>query len=122
MSTRASHHLQTGSEGEDLAISYLERKGWTILERNYRFERSEVDIVAYDQVCIVFLEVKTRRSSRFGYPEESVDERKQAHIHKASMAWLYERKMEKSPIRFDVIGIELQHDLPPIIEHIERAF
>lgn len=122
MANSTSQHLNLGAEGEAIAVSYLEGKGWTILEQNYRFERSEVDIVAYDQVCIVFVEVKTRRSSRFGYPEESVDARKQAHIQKASMAWLYERKMENSPIRFDVIGIELQKGLPPVIEHIKRAF
>lgn len=117
-----SRHIETGRHGEDAVCSYLEDRDWVILERNYRFERSEVDIVAYDQTCIVFVEVKTRSSTRFGYPEEGVDERKQRHVRKASMAWLYERKMEKSPIRFDVVGVILEHDLPPVFEHIRDAF
>lgn len=117
-----SGHIKLGRDGEQAACDYLEDRGWTILERNYRFERSEVDIVAYDQACIVFIEVKTRTSTRFGYPDDSVDARKQRNVQKASMAWLYERKMEKSPIRFDVVGVVLEPELPPVIEHIRNAF
>lgn len=117
-----SRHLRTGQDGEQIACDHLEGKGWIVMERNYRFERAEVDIVAYDQFRIVFLEVKTRSSIRFGYPDEAIDERKQRQIRKAAMAWLYERKMERSPIRFDVISVLLEPDLPPVIEHLENAF
>lgn len=115
-------HLETGKRGEDLTIEHLERSGWMILDRNYQFERNEIDIVAYDNKAIVFIEVKTRSSLRFGHPEESVDELKQSRIRKTAMAWLYERKMEKSPVRFDVVSVLLDNTDQPKIEHMQGAF
>ena len=65
---------EIGNEGEELACAYLESKGWRILERNYFFEKSEVDIIAYDDTAIVFIEVKLRSSDKYGRPEEYVSE------------------------------------------------
>lgn len=114
---------EIGDEGEELAVAYLESKGYTILERNYHFERAEVDIVAYDNAtCIVFAEVKTRSSNRYGEPEEYVDEEKTQNIYKAAEAWLYERKMDGSPVRFDVISILQPENEAPDIKHFENAF
>ena len=113
---------EIGNEGEEVAAAYLESKGYTILERNYFFERAEVDIVAYDQTCIVFVEVKQRRNTRFGKPEEFVTEEKIENIYKAAEAWLYERKMDGSPVRFDVIGIVQPEKGAPDISHYENAF
>lgn len=115
-------HLNTGRIGEEMAVEHLQGKGWLILDRNYQFERSEIDIVAYDNRAIVFIEVKTRRSLRFGHPEESVDDLKQSRIRKTAMAWLYERKMEKSPIRFDVVSVLLGESDNPTLEHMQGAF
>ncbi|WP_018127357.1 YraN family protein [Balneola vulgaris] len=111
-----------GNEGEELACAYLESKGWRILERNYFFEKSEVDIVAYDDTAIVFIEVKMRSSDKFGKPEEFVSEVKVEHVFKAAEAWMYERKMEGSPMRFDVIGILNEKGKAPAFNHIEDAF
>lgn len=112
-----------GDEGEDLAVAFLESNGYTILERNYHFEHAEVDIVAYDNAsCIVFVEVKTRSSNQYGEPEEYIDEEKKQNVYKAAEAWVYERKMDGAPIRFDVISVLQPADEAPEIKHFEKAF
>jgi putative endonuclease len=114
---------QIGDEAEDLAVAYLESKGYTVLEQNYHFERAEVDIVAYDnETCIIFVEVKMRSSNRYGEPEEFVDEEKIENVYKAAEAWIYERKMDGVPVRFDVISILQQNNEAPDIKHFENAF
>ncbi|TYP93950.1 putative endonuclease [Fodinibius salinus] len=121
MSNKSNREI--GDEGEELAAAYLESKGYTILERNYHFEHAEVDIVAYDnEAYIIFVEVKTRSSNQFGEPEEYVDDEKIANVYKAAEAWLYERKMDGAPVRFDVIGILQQKGQAPDISHYENAF
>lgn len=120
--TAKKNTRQLGDEGEDLAALYLESKGFTILERNYFFERAEVDIVAYDETCIVFVEVKFRSSTRYGEPEDFVSEEKIEHIYKAAEAWLYERKMDGTPVRFDVVSIIRKDNHAPDIRHFENAF
>lgn len=114
---------EIGDKGEELAAAYLESKGYTILERNYHFERAEVDIVAYDnETCIVFAEVKTRSTNTFGEPEEFVDDNKIQNIYKAAEAWIYERKMEGAPVRFDIVSILQKNNEAPDIKHFEDAF
>lgn len=114
---------QIGDDGEELAVAYLESKGYTILERNYHFERAEVDIVAYDnETYIIFVEVKIRSSNRYGEPEEYVDREKIENVYKAAEAWIYERKMDGVPVRFDVISILQQNNEAPDIKHFENAF
>ncbi|HEX6983325.1 MAG TPA: YraN family protein [Balneolaceae bacterium] len=121
MATKSTREI--GNEGEDLAAAYLESKGYLILERNYHFEHAEVDIVAYDNAtCIVFVEVKKRATNYFGEPEEYVDEQKMENIYKAAEAWIYERKMDGSPARFDVISIIQKDNEAPDIKHFENAF
>lgn len=113
---------EKGREGEAIAAAYLESKDYTILEQNYFFERAEVDIVAYDQTAIVFVEVKMRKNTTFGEPAEFVTEKKQKLIYKAAEAWLYERKMDGSPVRFDVVAIVQNKNEAPDIQHFKHAF
>ncbi len=114
---------EIGDEGEEIAAAYLESKGYTILDQNYHFERAEVDIVAYDNDSwIIFAEVKTRSSNRYGEPEEYVDEEKIQNVYKAAEAWIYERKMDGVPVRFDVISILQDENEAPDIKHFEDAF
>ncbi len=120
MSSKSMREI--GREGEDLAAAYLESKGYTVLEKNYFFQRAEVDIVAYDETAIVFVEVKMRKNTDFGEPAEYVTEKKKKRIYKASEAWLYERKMEGSPVRFDVVAIVKPENQAPDIQHFEHAF
>ena len=71
----ATNRRRQGKIGEDLAAKYLERNGLRIIERNYRFERGEIDLIAEEGEELVFVEVKTRRSNAFGAPEDAVTER-----------------------------------------------
>ena len=121
--------VETGRAGEEIASRYLEERGFRVMERNYRFERSEVDLVCFlpavryeDGGELVFVEVKTRRGTGFGRPEEAVGAEKRRHLVKAARAWLYERRMEGTPARFDVVSILLRPGSDPEIEHLENAF
>ncbi|PWN07773.1 YraN family protein [Rhodohalobacter mucosus] len=111
-----------GNYGEDLAAAYLESKDWLIIDRNYAFERAEVDIVATDRNYIIFIEVKFRSDTYFGQPEEFVTPAKEANIKKAAEAWVYERKMETAVVRFDIISIVQKANEAPQITHFEDAF
>ncbi|MGM0546753.1 MAG: YraN family protein [Bacteroidota bacterium] len=121
MSKKSNREI--GNEAEELATAYLESKGYTIMERNYHFERAEVDIVAYNnESCIVFVEVKMRSSNNYGPPEAYVDDNKIQNVYKAAEAWIYERKMDGVPVRFDVISILQKNNEAPDIKHFENAF
>lgn len=115
-------HRKIGDEGEDLAAEYLESKGWLIIDRNYFFEKAEIDIVATDGNFIVFVEVKLRSGTYFGRPEDFVTPGKEKNIKKAAEAWVYERKMETALVRFDVIAIVQKQGEEPEISHFEDAF
>lgn len=99
--------LAVGKSGEDEAVRFLKKNGYRILERNYRCRHGELDIVAMDGDTISFIEVKTRGSDRFGTPAGSVDERKQRHITKASMAYIAEKGLGEVTARFDVVSVEI---------------
>lgn len=116
------NHIELGKAGEDRAIAFLEAKNFIVLDRNYRFLRAEVDIVASTDREIVFVEVKTRRNKKYGEPEESVDDSKKRQLFKVAEAWLHERKMEGAPVRFDVITVMHPNTKNEEIQHIEGAF
>lgn len=111
-----------GQRGEQLARSYLERKGYEILAQNWRYSRAEIDIIAKLPKIniIVFVEVKTRSTYKYGYPEEAVNNRKARLLAMAAEAYLAERNLE-CEVRFDIISILLQ-DRHHQIVHIEDAF
>jgi putative endonuclease len=119
-----------GDAGETIAADYLREEGYRILDRNYRFERSEVDIVCYDPGAsgaeaggeIVFVEVKARSGLGYGAPEAAVTDEKQQSILKVSRAYLYERRMEGAPCRFDVVSVVLNQEADPDVEHFPNAF
>jgi len=113
---------QTGREGEEIAAAYLESKDLLILDRNYRFEKAEIDIVAFDHTQVIFVEVKARSDTYFGHPEEYVTPAKEKNIKKAAEAWIYERKMETALVRFDIISIVSDGKSAPDITHFEDAF
>ena len=115
---------QTGDRGEEVAAVHLEEKGYVILDRNYRFQLHELDLVCHapGDGMIVFVEVKTRRGSRFGRPEEAVDDDKQASIRLAAEAYLHERRLERARCRFDVVSVLLARGRKPVVQHIKFAF
>ncbi|MGD0035659.1 MAG: YraN family protein [Bacteroidota bacterium] len=110
-----------GKAGEDLAARFLERNGLKIIERNYRFERGEIDLIAEEGDELVFVEVKARRSTIFGAPEDAVTERKQEQVHTVADGYLFEHDIDNRPCRFDVVAIEFINGKTEI-RHIRDAF
>ncbi|MFP4499199.1 MAG: YraN family protein [Vulcanimicrobiota bacterium] len=94
-----------GKTGENLACRFLEKRGFEIVERNYRTRTGEIDIIARHCEVIVFIEVKTRATLNFGLPEEAVDIRKQEQIRNTAFEYMYKKNFMVNPIRFDVISI-----------------
>lgn len=94
-----------GGSGEGIAAAHLRSIGYTILERNYRFGRGEIDIVARDGPTLVFCEVKLRKTDEFGLPEAAVTARKQRQIRFVAQGYLLERGVRDTDCRFDVVGI-----------------
>jgi putative endonuclease len=110
-----------GQAGEELAAQYLEKAGFKILERNYRFERGEIDLIAEDGDDLVFIEVKARHSNKYGEPEDAVTEEKQEQVHNVAEGYIYEREIENRECRFDVVAIEYRSGQTEI-RHIKDAF
>ncbi|MCG0277221.1 MAG: YraN family protein [Thermanaeromonas sp.] len=96
-----------GWEGEEIAATFLKAQGYYVRERNFRCPLGEIDIVAEEGGEIVFVEVKARSSSAFGFPQESVDMRKQERLRRVASFYLKERKLFGRPCRFDVVGVWL---------------
>lgn len=94
-----------GRCGEDIAWEYLRKRGYKILERNYRCRYGEVDLIAKDGETIVFVEVKSRRSAAFGEPEASVGLAKQKRISTVALFYLEEKRLHDCEARFDVVSI-----------------
>lgn len=113
-------HIELGKQGEELATQHLIQKGYEILHRNWRNGRSEVDIIARIGNDWVFVEVKTRETDYFGYPEEAVDKAKQKQLQKAANAFV-EQYTVRGDIRFDIVAIVLNKHQQEIY-HIEDAF
>lgn len=110
-----------GRWGESLAERYLKEKGFTVLERNFRAHRGEIDLIAKDGETLVFVEVKTKTREGFGEPEDWIDEKKQDQIGKVAMGYLMEKGIEQTDCRFDVVGI-IKIGSRTEIRHIEDAF
>ncbi|RTY36721.1 YraN family protein [Chlorobium phaeovibrioides] len=94
-----------GREGERIAAGFLEKKGYRIVQRNFRFHRNEIDIIAMDGETVCFIEVKTRSSATKGEPAEAVTPGKQREIARAAEAWLAFSSEGEPDCRFDVVGI-----------------
>ncbi|MCE2402255.1 YraN family protein [Candidatus Poribacteria bacterium] len=109
--------------GETFAAEHLKARGYQILAQNYRFQRGEIDLIAQQEKRIVFVEVKTRRSLKFGLPQYAVTEQKQRQISKIALAYLQSQNLLDVPCRFDVIAIHLSPKLEVLrLEQIESAF
>lgn len=106
MNNKSLNKRITGSEGEKAAIDLLEKNGFTIIERNFRFSRlGEIDIIANDGEYICFIEVKSRSSLAFGQPSEAVTRKKMDNIIRLSQIYLKKHHLENSNVRFDIIEI-----------------
>ncbi|MCF6463352.1 YraN family protein [Clostridium sp. Cult1] len=114
------NNISKGILGENEAVEYLISKGYRVVDRNYRTKVGEIDIIAIKFNILVFVEVKTRTSIKYGYPYESVNWRKQQKIYKSSLIYMNHKKMNNYQIRYDIIEVFLEEK--PKINHIENAF
>jgi len=119
------NHKEFGNGGENTACLFLGTKGYKIIERNYKAYRKEIDVIALRDEYIIFAEVKTRSSVKFGVPSESVNITKQRHIIFAAKNFMLENGRLYSELqpRFDVV--EIYHDKKTgknYVRHIEGAF
>ena len=115
--------VNVAKTGESLAVAHLKGRGYKILEQNYRAVRGEIDLIAQDGDCIVFVEVKTRRSLKFGTPQAAVTTQKQRQISKVALVYLQTKNLLSAPCRFDVIAVHLSPQLALLkLEQIENAF
>ena len=110
-----------GREGEQIAERYLKKKGYKLVERNYRCLGGELDLIVLDRQVIVFVEVKTRIDDRFGGPLESVHRHKQQRMIRAAQFFLSQQRLHHREARFDVVGVSFI-GREPAIEHIQNAF
>lgn len=114
--------MSLGDRGEMLAAGYLCDQGYQVLDKKVRASFGELDLVVQKNETIVFVEVKTRSTSRLGLPEEAVDQNKQKQITKLAEWYLQKNKMNKPRVRFDVIALLYDGVSEPKIRHIENAF
>ena len=115
--------LDIAKMGEALAVAHLKARGYEILAQNYRAVRGEIDLVVKDGNFIVFVEVKTRRSLKFGTPQAAVNIQKQRQISKVALTYLQTYNLFDTPCRFDVIAVHLSPQLELLkLEQIENAF
>ena len=110
-----------GRSGEDLAADMYARRGYRVLERNYRVPEGEVDLIVGRGSTIVFCEVKARATDRWGLPAEAVAWQKQARLRRLAARWMRERQPGRVEIRFDVVSIVVR-DGRPEVTHFANAF
>lgn len=114
-------HNELGTWGEQCAVEYLRRKGYVILERDWKSGHRDLDIIALDGATMVFVEVKTRRNRMFADPEMAVDYRKISNLKKAANHYVNYRHYD-GEIRFDVLTVIGNNEHLEELEHIEDAF
>lgn len=109
-------HIERGQQGEHQAEEFLLQKGYSVIARNYRYKRSEIDLIVQKENWLVFVEVKMRSSKAFGFPEESVKEAKRKKILEGAAQYLEETNWHGN-VRYDIVAIHQNE-----IEHFEDAF
>ena len=112
--------IQIGIKGESIAVDYLTKLKYKIMQRNYRCHFGEIDIIAYKDLTYIFVEVKTRRSLTFGRPIEAINYKKRNHIQKVAQYYIQSSKIQSSRFRFDAIEVILSPEIQ--INHIKNIF
>ena len=115
-----ARHNQLGKKGEQLAVDFLLKKGYTIVARNYRFDKAEVDIIAKKGDTLAIIEVKTRSTSDFGNPQDFVKPKQIQRLVKAVDEYVTVNELDVE-VRFDIIAI-VKEKQGFSIEHLENAF
>lgn len=115
-----AQHNELGKKGEEIAIDFLVKKGYQILDKNWRYLKAEVDIIAENKNTLVAIEVKTRTSDYFGDPQEFINKKKIKLLVLAMNEYVLSKNLDYE-VRFDVIAI-IKNKNSFQIEHIEDAF
>ncbi|MFT5437293.1 MAG: putative endonuclease [Ulvibacter sp.] len=115
-----AYHNDLGKLGEQLAVDYLSRNGFIILERNFIYNKAEVDIIAKKEEKIIIVEVKTRNSAFFGDPQDFVTKTKIKLMVKAANEYVTTNEIDLE-VRFDIIAV-LKNQHLETVEHFENAF
>lgn len=101
----SQQRLELGKKGEDAAIAFLKKTGYRIIKRNYKNKLGEIDIVAKEKGTICFVEVKTRTTLAFGYPQEAITTRKQKQLNRVALSYMKQYNLLHVPARFDVVSV-----------------
>ncbi|MEJ2154560.1 MAG: YraN family protein [Desulfobacteraceae bacterium] len=117
----ADNRQQFGKMGEELAVAHLRKKGYKVIQRNYRTRIGEIDIIARYKGRIVFVEVKTRRSGSYGNPKFAVTPKKQRRISMVALEYLKKHHSMQTPARFDVVTVNTE-DEGNTVDIIPNAF
>lgn len=112
---------QTGKAGEELARRYLEENGYRICAVNWRGRRGELDVVAEKDGWLIIVEVRTKRTERFGAVREAVDGRKRRQILRVAEEYVMRQRLSEMPVRIDCIFVDWQGDRP-VVEHVMGVF
>lgn len=113
-----------GDWGEEKAARFLTQQGLSVVERNYHSRYGEIDLIAESEEFLVFVEVRLRKSTRYGRPEETVDQRKQERLRRTAQCYLQEHPTHKQP-RFDVVALYARDGMdtrPLPVRYIINAF
>ncbi|OCX50354.1 YraN family protein [Mucilaginibacter sp. PPCGB 2223] len=116
-----ANHLDLGRLGEQLAKTYLEGLGYEIIDENWTHGKAEVDLIAYHDKTIIFVEVKTRTGTGFGQPEDFVDARKQKLLADAANEYIYLME-HNGDARFDIVSVLFDQQNKHTLKHIPDAF
>ena len=111
-----------GERGEALAVDLLKRRGYRILEKNFRIQRGEIDIIAQDRDTVCFIEVKTRRAFRQGAPSESISIFKQRQLVRLALLYLKGTRRLEEKARFDVVAVTMDENGKDNAQLIQNAF
>ncbi|MFO8240758.1 MAG: YraN family protein [Dissulfuribacterales bacterium] len=119
---RHGYAKELGEKAEGLAEAFFKERGYNVLERNYRVRWGEIDLILEDRSRIIFVEVKSRLSSKYGQPQEAITHHKRRQIIRVAKWYLQKKGYLDREIRFDVLAIRFYGIGKPTIEHIPWAF
>ncbi|MEN7546568.1 YraN family protein [Rapidithrix thailandica] len=109
-----------GKRGEEIACWYLKRRGFDILEQNYRYKKGEIDLIASKDNWLIFVEVRVRNNDAYGYPEQSISAQKEELLLATAEHYLHTHPNKHCQIRFDILSITLQANRSTV-RHFEDA-
>jgi len=111
-----------GREFEEVARRFLVERGWTVLGRNVRFGRREIDLIVRRGTTVAFVEVKGRRGSGYGHPLDAITARKRSEIHKVARWWILRHGLDGWEYRFDAVAVSGRPGETPSVEHVQDAW